>query len=423
VDGADLIIENGGSVVVQPGAGIAIAGNYIDHNTTIDSASCNGFSNSPDNTVEFYNTEYSPVARFIGSASNTSIGNVAFINQDNNPFTLQNNFATTNFDLGTNGKVILGNYDFTVNGLLNNFDSLRYFITNGIGSLRLNNVGNSPVLFPVGSSSSYTPATITNNGMPDDFRVRVLDGMLSNGDAGIPITSKAVNKTWLIEETTPGGSDADITLQWSTNNELDGFNRNSTYLMHYADNDWDWGSILPHSGDNPFQITRNNVTSFSPFAIGNFDAIPGNVKTLHLTVFLESLFNGTTMNKSQGANGDQFNGTVADHISVELHDSAAPFALAAGPYIIEINTDGSAPVEVPAPLSANYYVVVKHRNSIETWSGTPLNFGIPAISYDFSSAAGQAYGSNLKLLSGKVCILRRRCKPGRRSRYRRYNPG
>ncbi|MBK6964727.1 MAG: hypothetical protein IPH20_12495 [Bacteroidales bacterium] len=111
VDGADLMIETGGSVVVQPGADIAIAGNYVDHNTTIDSASCTGFINSPFNNVNFYNTEYSPVDRFIGSAGNTSIGNVAFINQDNNPFTLQNYFATTNFDFGNHGKVVLGNYD------------------------------------------------------------------------------------------------------------------------------------------------------------------------------------------------------------------------------------------------------------------------------------------------------------------------
>ncbi len=148
-------------------------------------------------------------------------------------------------------------------------------------------------------------------------------------------------------------------------------------------------------------MTRANVTSFSPFAIGNIDAIPGNVKTLYLTVFLENLFNGTTMNKAQGTAGDQFSGTVADHISVEIHDFAPPFALVAGPYMVEINTDGTAPVEVPAPLSANYYVVVKHRNSIETWSGTPLDFGMPAISYDFSTAISQAFGSNLKLLSGK----------------------
>jgi len=43
--------------------------------------------------------------------------------------------------------------------------------------------------------------------------------------------------------------------------------------------------------------------------------------TLHLTVFLEGLFNGITMNKAQNAAGNQFPGTVADQVIVELHNT------------------------------------------------------------------------------------------------------
>jgi len=47
---------------------------------------------------------------------------------------------------------------------------------------------------------------------------------------------------------------------------------------------------------------------------------------------------------------------------------------------------------------------VKHRNSIETWNSTPVPFGSGATNYNFSSSADQAYGSNLKLISGKYVI-------------------
>jgi PKD repeat protein len=127
-------------------------------------------------------------------------------------------------------------------------------------------------------------------------------------------------------------------------------------------------------------------------------------KNLSLTLFLEGLFNGNAMNKAQNSMGNQFPGTVADQITVELHNSTAPYALAAGPYTEDLNSDGSVSITVPASLSSSYYVVVKHRNSIETWSGTPLSFSGPAISHNFTTSPGQAYGSNMKLVSGKYVI-------------------
>jgi hypothetical protein len=55
-------------------------------------------------------------------------------------------------------------------------------------------------------------------------------------------------------------------------------------------------------------------------------------------------------------------------------------------------------------MGSSYYIVVKHRNSIETWNSTPLTFGSGSISYNFSSLASQALGSNQKLVSGKFVI-------------------
>jgi len=57
--------------------------------------------------------------------------------------------------------------------------------------------------------------------------------------------------------------------------------------------------------------------------------------------------------------------------------------------------------------SANYYIVIKHRNSIETWSkagGEVYVFG-GVLSYDFTLSASQAYGNNLQLSGTKFCIF------------------
>lgn len=128
--------------------------------------------------------------------------------------------------------------------------------------------------------------------------------------------------------------------------------------------------------------------------------ILGSEKHLNLTLFLEGLFNGVSMNKAQNGSGNQFPGTVADQVSVELHNSTAPYALAAGPYTVNVNTDGSASVTIPSSFVSSYYVVVKHRNSVETWTSSPISFGGATMNYNFSSGAGQAYGNNLKSLAG-----------------------
>jgi hypothetical protein len=47
-------------------------------------------------------------------------------------------------------------------------------------------------------------------------------------------------------------------------------------------------------------------------------------------------------------------------------------------------------------IGNSYYLVIKHRNSIETWSASPILINSTANYYDFSSSSNKAYGSNLK---------------------------
>jgi hypothetical protein len=128
-------------------------------------------------------------------------------------------------------------------------------------------------------------------------------------------------------------------------------------------------------------------------------------KVLSLNLYLEGLFNGIDMNKAQGNSGDQFPGTIADQIMVELHQANAPYNLAGGPYLVDINTDGTAFVSIPASLGETYYIVVKHRNSIETWNASPISFNASTLSYNFNSAADQAFGNNLKMVAGKYLLF------------------
>ncbi len=53
-----------------------------------------------------------------------------------------------------------------------------------------------------------------------------------------------------------------------------------------------------------------------------------------------------------------------------------------------------------ASIAGSYYVVLKHRNSIETWSSQPKQLFTDVIpQYAFKDSASKAYGNNQKLLT------------------------
>jgi len=52
-----------------------------------------------------------------------------------------------------------------------------------------------------------------------------------------------------------------------------------------------------------------------------------------------------------------------------------------------------------------YYIVVKHRNSIETWSKSGGEiFTNGTLTYNFTTAASQAFGNNMVLVNGKYSL-------------------
>ncbi|MBS1516862.1 MAG: hypothetical protein JSS91_02115 [Bacteroidetes bacterium] len=90
-----------------------------------------------------------------------------------------------------------------------------------------------------------------------------------------------------------------------------------------------------------------------------------------------------------------------DTISVELRSSTSPYSLVesvkglGGQSIARV-------INFATPINGiPYYIVVKHRNSIETWSGGTQMFTSNALSYNFTTASSQAYGNNMINVGGK----------------------
>ena len=109
----------------------------------------------------------------------------------------------------------------------------------------------------------------------------------------------------------------------------------------------------------------------------------GNV-TLDLKLFLEGFYicNGTMRAVVHPINHP----TLCDSITVELHNATQPYALAK---IISgaVNTNGSGLFIFPGDVISHcYYIVVRHRNSVETWSKNPVLFDASTISFYFTAS-------------------------------------
>lgn len=131
--------------------------------------------------------------------------------------------------------------------------------------------------------------------------------------------------------------------------------------------------------------------------------VNSTTKTLNLTVFLEGLYAGlSNMNKAQDELGDHFVGTVADQITVELHNGTDYATIEYSQTNVDLNQDGTASILVPSTFSDSYWLSIKHRNSIETVSAALVDFSSTTITYNFSSAASQAYGDNMQDLGDGI---------------------
>ena len=97
---------------------------------------------------------------------------------------------------------------------------------------------------------------------------------------------------------------------------------------------------------------------------------------------------------------------IPDTLTVELRNTSPGYTLVDQ---AKVFVDSSGYATGSFTLATNgtpYYVVVKHRNSIETWSDTSgKSFSAYSMNYDFTNNSGKAYGANMIQKNTKWCIF------------------
>ena len=180
-----------------------------------------------------------------------------------------------------------------------------------------------------------------------------------------------------------------VFLNWNGNSETDFHHyiiyRNGVQLYTSLVNSFDDPAVTDDSVYN-YQVAavdiHGNISPLSNTANVNYNV----AGTLNLTVIFEGYYNSASNEMNSG-----------DTATVYLRNSVAPFNFvdSAKGFISQSAITGS--FRFYNATSGSYYIVIKHRNTIETWSSTAVVYAsLSTINYDFTNLITKAFGNNMK---------------------------
>ena len=127
------------------------------------------------------------------------------------------------------------------------------------------------------------------------------------------------------------------------------------------------------------------------------------IKTVNLHLYLEGLFNSVTKQMNEAMDGNtglpQWGYGIADRIQIDLFEENPPYApIGVSISGIDLATNGLASFQVSPTWSGNYYIRVRNRNHLETWSAVAVPFNTTNVDYNFKTGLLQAYGSDPQVM-------------------------
>jgi Leucine-rich repeat (LRR) protein len=145
------------------------------------------------------------------------------------------------------------------------------------------------------------------------------------------------------------------------------------------------------SDNGEITILQNATQSMSGVNIGDFCSPDSRI---NLSVIIQGNYSiaSHAMQPVKYNQGMSSNQNYSDDIIVELRNTNGTLKAAT---TAQLQTNGSALVKFTSAPSGSYYIVVKHRNSIETWSSNPVTIGSTPLAYNFTNTSSKAYGNNM----------------------------
>ncbi len=150
---------------------------------------------------------------------------------------------------------------------------------------------------------------------------------------------------------------------------------------------------LSYTATGIYTVTLNTAAGCDSVATLSL-TINSCASILNLKAFLQGYYlSGSTMQPvlyNQGVSSDM---TLTDTVEVLVYDASAPHTQVASQNVVLL-TDGTVTCSLP-PLTGLYYIGIRSRNTLLTWSANPVLLGTTPATYDFTTASSQAYGDNM----------------------------
>ncbi|RNI28796.1 T9SS type A sorting domain-containing protein [Rufibacter latericius] len=231
------------------------------------------------------------------------------------------------------GKLDLKSHNLTVVDPNFIYDSNSFIKTTGKGSVRMKLTAGGSSMIPIGVTT-ISPVRLTLiNGNEDYFKVRTINELWSHYDAsgnpsGVKFDSKAVNKTWFVEEenlTDSAENEMKVALYWTSTDAALGFGSEpNIHLGQYVNLAyWSHGPTIPKpvAVNSIFSVERPGLSSLSVFAVYStaLASTPG-VLPVELTTFTGSR-SGNVVNLAWSTASEKDN----DYFKVELSQDGKSF--------------------------------------------------------------------------------------------------
>ena len=262
-------VQNEGHFVLEAGF-LVLENSHFTNNATLGGS---------DGTVKMTGAA-SDGQSTIGGTSTTTFTKLLIEKSSNN--VQLNQHAEVDGSLTLAGGLLnLQNFDLSLLNTANAIagaSNIRYLQTSGTGEVKIN-VGSSEETFPVGNSS-FNPLKITNSGTSDLMGVRVEDQVLDNLTFGETVIDASVNRVWQVSESTAGGSNLAINLQWNGGEELVNFDGSLATFATYETDAWVAKAMGAAIGSDPYNFTGTNIANAGAFSIANVVCQLNGVATL-----------------------------------------------------------------------------------------------------------------------------------------------
>jgi len=306
----------------------------------------------------------------------TSFQNVSYLNiiyvglKINNPagVVLQGNIVISDTlsmlqgDLNLNGKIIT----FTPDGYLS--ETSDHVVFGNTGHLTTTRTLGAPTALNVAGFGAILTTSVSL-GSTQIIRGHTTQSGLNSGTS--------IQRYYDITPATNSGLNATLVYSYS-DTELNGKPEPSLKLFKSTNSGTNWQKLGGTVNVSTNRITLSGLSSFS-----RWTADSSGVSAL-VTIAMEAFYNPAN---------NRLN--MADTLRAYLRNSTSPYAVVDSAKEIVNFITLRAGFQFNTATTGTYFLQIKHRNSIETWSNTGLSYTAGnTMLYDFTTGTNKAFGNN-----------------------------